>query len=114
LLGFTHFWGSSRKGKWVVKRRTACDRFNRALKRITGGCKLHRHDPVHEQWQALSQKLRGHFGYYGITGNYEAIHRFWEKTNHAWRKWLGRRSRRVGMSRDRMDRLLERYRLPRT
>ena len=112
LLGFTHFWGLSRKGKWVVKRRTARDRFNRALKRITGWCKLHRHDPVREQWQALSQKLRGHFGYYGITGNYEAIHRFWEKTKHAWRKWLGRRSRRVGMSWDRMDRLLERYRLP--
>jgi RNA-directed DNA polymerase len=112
LLGFTHFWGLSRKGKWVVKRRTARDRFNRALKRITEWCRLHRHREVRQQWQALSQKLRGHFGYYGITGNFEALHRFWEKTKHAWRKWLGRRSRRVGMSWVRMDRLLERYPLP--
>lgn len=113
LLGFTHFWGLSRKGKWVVKRRTARDRFNRALKRITEWCKRFRHQKVREQWQALSQKLRGHFGFYGITGNYEALHRFWEGTKNAWRKWLGRRSRRGRMQWDRMDRLLERHPLPR-
>lgn len=112
LLGFTHFWGLSRKGKWVVKRRTASDRFTRALRRITEWCKLHRHQAVVEQWQALTRKVRGHFGYYGITGNYEAIHRFWELTKHAWRKSLARRSRRVGMPWSRMDRLLERYPLP--
>jgi RNA-directed DNA polymerase len=112
LLGFTHFWGLSRKGKWVVKRRTARDRFTRALRRVTEWCRLNRHHPVTEQHKALAQKLRGHFGYYGIIGNYEALHRFWENTKHAWRKWLGRRSRRKGMSWHRMDRLLERYPLP--
>ena len=34
LLGFTHYWGRSRKGVWVVKRRTAASRFRRALTRI--------------------------------------------------------------------------------
>jgi len=112
LLGFTHFWGLSRKGKWVVKRRTARDRFTRALRRVTEWCRLNRHRPVAEQHKALVQKLRGHFGYYGIIGNYEALHRFWENTKLAWRKWLARRSRRSGMSWHRMDRLLERYQLP--
>jgi RNA-directed DNA polymerase len=112
FLGFTHFWGLSRKGKWVVKRRTARDRFTRALRRVTEWCRLNRHHPVAEQHKALVQKLRGHFGYYGIIGNSEALHRFWENTKHAWRKWLGRRSRRKGMSWHRMDRLLERYPLP--
>jgi len=112
FLGFTHFWGLSRKGKWVVKRRTARDRFTRALRRVTEWCRLNRHQPVAEQHKALVQKLRGHFGYYGIIGNYEALHRFWENTKHAWRKWLGRRSRRKGMCWHRMDRLLERYPLP--
>ncbi len=112
LLGFTHLWGLSRRGKWVVKRRTARDRFTRALKRVTEWCKFHRHRSVAEQCRALTQKLRGHFGYYGITGNYEALHRFWEQTKHAWRTWLARRSRRKGMPWSRMDRLLERYPLP--
>lgn len=113
LLGFTHFWGLSRKGKWVVKRRTARGRFTRALRRVTEWCRLNRHHPVAEQHKALVQKLRGHFGYYGIIGNYEALHRFWEYTKYAWRKWLARRSRRKGMPWPRMDRLLERYPLPR-
>ncbi len=72
LLGFTHFWGLSRKGKWVVKRRTARDRFTRALRRVTEWCRLNRHHPVAEQHKALVQKLRGHFGYYGIIGNHAA------------------------------------------
>jgi RNA-directed DNA polymerase len=112
FLGLTHFWGLSRKGKWVVKRRTARDRFTRALRRVMEWCRMNRHHPVAEQHKALVQKLRGHFGYYGIIGNYEALHRFWEQTKHAWRKWLARRSRRKGMTWHRMDRLLERYPLP--
>jgi len=59
LLGFTHFWGLSRTGKWIVKRKTASDRFRRALKRVVQWCREHRHDEVRAQWQALVRKLRG-------------------------------------------------------
>src|SRR5882724_6144624 len=91
LLGFTHYWGLSRKGKWVVKRKTARDRLSRALKRVAQWCRLHRHHPIEEQQQTLAQKLRGHFGYYGITGNFEALKHFREQVVRVWRKWLGRR-----------------------
>jgi RNA-directed DNA polymerase len=112
LLGFTHYWGLSRKGHWVVKQRTARDRFTRAVRKIADWCRLHRHRPVAEQHQALTQKLRGHFGYYGITGNHDALQRFWQLTRHAWRKWLGRRSNRRRMPWYRMAELLKRYPLP--
>jgi group II intron reverse transcriptase/maturase len=112
LLGFTHFWALSRKGKRVVKQRTARDRFNRALKRVTEWCKLYRHDPVKRQWQVLTQKLRGHFGYYGIIGNSEAIVRFRYRVILAWKKWLNRRSQRADMPWDRLNALLGRYPLP--
>ena len=39
LLGFTHCWVRSRKGHWVVKQKTAADRFRRALKRIANWCR---------------------------------------------------------------------------
>ena len=62
LLGFTHFWGRSRQGTWVVKRKTAQGRLSRALKTIAHWCRLNRHQPIAVQHQALSRKLHGHFG----------------------------------------------------
>jgi RNA-directed DNA polymerase len=112
LLGFTHYWGKARSGKWIVKRRTAKDRFRRALKRVGDWCREHRHDEVREQQRALGQKLRGHFGYFGITGNYEAISRFLHEVKGLWCKWLQRRSQRGQMPWDRMHGLLERFPLP--
>src|SRR5687767_3449159 len=46
FLGFTIHWGKSLAGKWVVRERTANDRFRRALKRISEWCRSHRHDPL--------------------------------------------------------------------
>ena len=112
LLGFTHHWGKARSGKWIVKRRTAKDRFRRALKRVGDWCREHRHDDVRTQQQGLAQKVRGHFGYFGITGNFEAISRFLHKVKGLWHKWLERRSQRSRMTWERMARLLKQYPLP--
>jgi group II intron reverse transcriptase/maturase len=92
LLGFTHFWGRSLRGKWIPKLRTASSSFSRALHRVREWCRLHRHDPVPAQHQALSRKLRGHYGYFGVTHNSVALARFRFYVQHAWRKWLSRRS----------------------
>ena len=112
LLGFTHHWSKARSGKWIVKRRTAKDRFRRALKRVGDWCREHRHDEVRKQQRVLGQKLRGHFGYFGITGNSDAISRFLHEVTGLWRKWLERRSQRGQMTWERMYRLLKRYPLP--
>ena len=112
LLGFTHYWAKSRKGYWVVKQKTARDRFQRALKRVADWCRRHRHEPVREQWTALKRKLLGHFGYFGITGNYQAVCSFWYRVIGVWRMWLSRRSQRASTSWEGMKRLLERYPLP--
>ena len=92
LLGFTHFWAKSRKGQWVIKRKTAKGRFRRGLKAIAEWCRAHRHFPMKEQLEALSRKLRGHYGYYGITGNAAALARFRDRVQVIWHKWLSRRS----------------------
>jgi RNA-directed DNA polymerase len=112
LLGFTHHWGLSRKGLWVVKKRTAKDRFNRTLRRIAAWCRRHRHDDVEVQHRALALKLRGHYGYYGVTGNNRALSRLWYETTKIWRKWLCRRSQKGFVTWGKMLRLLERYPLP--
>jgi group II intron reverse transcriptase/maturase len=112
LLGFTHFWGRSRKGNWVVKRRTAASRLQRAIRKIADWCRCNRHRPIPEQHQTLGQKLLGHFGYFGITGNFEALRRFRDAVTGLWRKWLSRRSRGAPFSWDRFTLLLKRYPLP--
>jgi RNA-directed DNA polymerase len=113
FLGFTHYWGLSRKNKWVVQRKTAKKRLKQAIRRVYQWCRVHRHKPVKEQWQSLCRKMRGHYGFYGITFNIRSLHRFYEQVKRAWRKWLNRRSRKKDMPWERFDRLLQRYPLPR-
>lgn len=112
FLGFTHHWGKSRKGNWVVQRRTAKDRFSRALRRVREYCRSHRHADIEEQQIALVHKLRGHYAYYGVTSNYDALARFRYEVILTWRKWLSRRSQRAYLCWKKMTRLLEHYPLP--
>jgi group II intron reverse transcriptase/maturase len=112
LLGFTHHWGRSLRGNWVVKRKTSTSRLSRGLRAINQWCRNHRHDPLVEQQRALSQKLRGHYAYYGITGNSQCLSAFRTWVVGCWRNWLSRRNRERGMTWDRFNQLLERYPLP--
>jgi RNA-directed DNA polymerase len=112
LLGFTHHWARSRKGNWVVKRRTAGSRLRRAVTMTAHWCRLNRHRPVKEQQRMLWQKLRGHYGYFGIVGNAQAVRRFRDAVIRTWRKWLSCRSGHGTLSWDIFKRLLERYPLP--
>jgi RNA-directed DNA polymerase len=112
LLGFTFHWGLSRKGKWVVKRRTAKDRFSRTLRRINEWCRMHRHDDVETQHRVLARKLNGHYAYFGVTSNYAALARLVHEVKAIWRKWLSRRSQKGLLSWEKMHRLLGRYPLP--
>ena len=112
FLGFTHYWGKSRKKKWVVKRKTAKKKLKQAVRRVYEWCKRNRHKSVEEQWRTLSRKLHGHYGYYGITFNIRSVISFYEEAKRSWRKWLNRRSRDKDMPWERFNRLLKRYPLP--
>jgi RNA-directed DNA polymerase len=93
LLGFTHYWARSRNGYWVVKLKTAADRFCRAVQSIDLWCRRNRHLPVNQQHTKLNEKLRGHYAYYGVTGNSGSLARFVYEVGRCWRKWLNRRNR---------------------
>jgi len=112
FLGFTHYWGRSRKGSPVVKRKTSKGRLARAIKRTSAWCRRYRHASVAAQHRALSRKVQGHYAYYGITGNARSLAQFVHEVERNWRKWLDRRSRKAGMDWERFRRLLQRYPLP--
>jgi len=112
FLGFTHYWRRSRRGRWTVGRKTAGDRFSRALKSVATWCRKNRHLPLEEQHARLSLMLTGHCRYYGITGNAAALRRFRWEMHKVWRKWLDRRSQNGRMTWERFYRLIRRYALP--
>jgi group II intron reverse transcriptase/maturase len=112
FLGFTHYWGWSWRGYWVIKRKTASSRLSRSLRSISQWCRVNRHRPVREQHYVLSQKMRGHYAYYGMTNNGASLVRFWEGVKRIWKKWLGRRSQRAYFGWPVFVRLLSRYPLP--
>jgi group II intron reverse transcriptase/maturase len=109
LLGFTHYWARSRNGYWVVKLKTAADRFSRAVRNIDRWCRDNRHLPIYEQHKKLNEKLRGHYAYYGVTGNSRALTRFLHEVGPRWRRWLNRRNRLRSLSWEKFLAILRRY-----
>jgi group II intron reverse transcriptase/maturase len=109
LLGFTHYWARSRNGYWVVKLKTAKDRFTRAVRSIDHWCRDNRHLPIQDQHKKLNEKLRGHYAYYGVTGNSAALARFLHEVGPRWRRWLNRRNNIRSMTWERFLVILRRY-----
>lgn len=112
LLGFTHYWRRSRQGNWVVYRKTASSRLSRALRATSLWLRRSRHEPISEQHRVLVLKLRGHYNYYGIIGNFAAMDSFRSWARMLWCKWLSRRSR-ASRGPGAMSVLLDVYPLPR-
>lgn len=112
FLGFTHQWALSLKKNWFVKKTTAKDRQRKAVKAIYQWCKENRHAPLRLQHQNLVLKLRGHYRYYGVTGNSKQIKGFFEQTKTAWLKWLSRRSHKGVLNWQKFLNILRHYPLP--
>lgn len=113
FLGFTHQWGTSRKGRAIVTRQTMGKRLTRALDGLRQFCRQNRTEPLEKQWKALKQKMQGHYAYYGITGNMRQLANFAYHAERIWRYWLNRRSSKRDMPWARFKRVLLRYPLPR-
>jgi len=91
FLGFTHYMGKSRKGRPVLKRKTSRKKLKMSLRAINEWIKHNRHLPVEEQIRKLNQKLRGHYGYYGITFNSRSIALYYRRVRRLLQKWLNRK-----------------------
>jgi group II intron reverse transcriptase/maturase len=91
FLGFTHYWTKSRKGKWMVGRKTDSKRLKRAITAVSAWCKANRSQPLREQWDMLKAKITGHYAYYGISLNSRSISEFYYHVRRIWHKWLNRR-----------------------
>jgi RNA-directed DNA polymerase len=112
FLGFTHVWGKSRRGYDVVRQVTAKSRLARGLAAVSDWCRQHRHQPVIQQHRHLTMMARGHYAYYGMSGNIRRLRRYGQALVRVWYKWLSRRDRASAFRWGRMRELLTRLPLP--
>lgn len=112
FLGFTFYWRRTRTGHWRMGCKTRRASLRRAKQAIYDWCRRHRHQPVEAQHAALGRRLRGHFNYFGVNGNFPSLLRLVEATKRAWYKWLCRRSQRKRLTWERFTDLLRQMPLP--
>ena len=97
FLGFEFYWGVSRKGKDLVKRRTSRGKFRKALKNFEEWIKKSRSIRLGRLFETLTNKFRGYFNYYGIIGNYDSLKSYFYQAQKILYKWLNRRSQKRSM-----------------
>lgn len=112
FLGFTHYCARSRDGRFVVKRRTDRKRLTRKLHTVRTAQRRRMHTPLPEQHRWLCGVLRGHYRYYGLPSNFEALDGFYREVCRGWFRALRRRSQRR-LTWDRFTQWLDRFPLPR-
>lgn len=93
FLGFTHFCDKTRKGGFKLGRKTAITKFRQRMKEMNEWLKRVRNlVKLEEWWKVLRLKLMGHYRYYGISGNMQALRKFYILTSKLAYKWINRRS----------------------
>lgn len=113
FLGFTFYWARTRKGHWRMACKTRRASLRRAKTSIYDWCRRHRHLSIKDQHAALHRRLRGHFNYVGVNGNYTSMRRLVEATKRSWYKWLRRRRQRTHLNWERFTDMLRWWPLPR-
>jgi hypothetical protein len=113
FLGFTHYCGWSRDGRFVVKRRTEARRVSRKVREVQAELRRRMHTPVQAQHRWLCSLLRGHDAYYGLPSNWPRLDRFHKEVRRRWYRVLCRRSQRR-LTWEQFNALLERFPLPST
>ena len=109
FLGFTHACGKTRKGRFKLKRTTDSKRMRAKLNALKGKIERGRHLPIPEQGRWLASVLRGHYQYYAVPDNSEALRAFRRQVVWHWLRALRRRSQRTTMTWERMSRLADRW-----
>jgi RNA-directed DNA polymerase len=94
FLGLTHFVTRSRRGRFVVGRKTQRERLRKKLKELSVRLDILRTHGGRAMMEYVQQHLRGHFQYFGVSGNIRGLQRYLYASRRLLFKWLNRRSQR--------------------
>jgi group II intron reverse transcriptase/maturase len=105
FLGFTMICGKSRRGRFLLKRKTRRDRMRAKLQEIKEAVLRQRHQPIPIQGEWLRKVVAGFFAYHAVPTNGPAISAFRYCVITFWHKALRRRSQKDKMTWVRMTKL---------
>ena len=109
FLGFTHICAATKSGRFWVRRKTDSKRMRAKLMTVKDQFRQRRYLPVPDQGRWLASVVRGHQAYYGVPGNYRAVHAFRTQVTRHWHQALRRRSQKTRLTWPRMNRLVTRW-----
>jgi len=93
FLGFTHYIGQSQNKRQRVKRKTCKKKYKSKMQEFKTWLRINMHEPLDTLTKSLNRKLRGYYGYYGITDNIIMLKKIREEIKKMLHKLLNRRSR---------------------
>ena len=113
FLGFTHYMGTSRGGFYVPGHKTSKENLRRKLRDMKDWLrKIRSAAPLSEWRPVFNAKLRGHFNYFGVSGNMRSMLQFqWQCTSMLF-KWLNRRSQKKSFTWATFAEYLSRFPIP--
>ncbi len=106
FLGFTHINGETRTGKYRVEHRTSRKKLQAKKKSVKEWLRENIHGKPSDTIELLNKKLSGHYAYYGVSGNFQGLLKFYRFVRVALYKVLTRRSQRAYLSWSRYKKLL--------
>jgi len=112
FLGFEFHWGTDRKGRPNVKRRTATKKHLAAVQRMKDWIKEQRDQKLPKTMHTLKAKLQGTWNYYGLIGNSRRMKLLYDETCRSLYKWLNRRSQKRSLTWAGLKRLMMRFQVP--
>ena len=107
FLGCTFICGKSRRGKFLLMRKTRRDRMRAKLKDIKEEMRRRMHLPIPEQGTWLAQVVTGFFNYHAVPTNHRSLRAFRDHVVNLWRRSLRRRSQRDNTRWDRIKKLAD-------
>ena len=107
FLGFTFICGKSRRGKFLIKRKSRSDRVRAKVQAIKQELRRRMHQSIPIQGKWLGQVIRGYFNYHAVPTNNRAVTSFRDEAVRGWWKSLRRRSQRHALNWERMKKLAD-------
>jgi RNA-directed DNA polymerase len=105
FLGFSFISGKSRRGKFLLKRKTRRDRMRAKLREIKEVLRERMHQPIPEQGAWLKQVVAGYFNYHAVPTNSRALSAFRNEVTKRWLQVLRQRSQKSTLTWARMAKL---------
>ena len=109
FLGFTHYCGLSRAGRFKLKRKTSTKKLRIKLLDLKRWFNKMLSTPVKEMWPTLNAKLRGHYQYYGINDNWPLLIAYRDKARRMAKRHLSRRSQNSYLNWDKFNAFEEQH-----